>query len=522
MTAGLSVAPAVPGAGPQTPPPLRDRVLGGRFFGAADGATAERLADFLTDEPPRALAAWFGPSRAAGLLRGRPASLRGTIDRDIAAIDALLSAQLDAILHTPRLRTLEGRWRGLAWLIGGLEPGNRIKLRLMSVTWAEICRDLERAVEFDQSAMFRLIYENELGTPGGEPFGLLLIDHELRHAPNARAPADDVSAVVSLSAVAAAAFTVVALAASPALLGVDQFDDLAITPDPGAALRQESHARWRGLGEREDSRFICVTLPHALARPPWPDDPRREDGFRYREYAPDAASRVWMSAIYPFAAVVTRAYADHAWPADIRGVDTDRAGGGVVTDLPVEWFDTEPYGTWPRIPLDLVLTDGQERSLVDAGLIPLVSLPFTVDAAFASVSSLQRPRRYTGPTAATANANARLSAQINAMLCVSRFAHFIKVIGRDLTGKVATAAELQQRLQTWLRKYVNAALDAGPEIRSRMPLADGRVTVRDYPGRPGVFGCVMHLKPHFQLDDVAAEFDLRTDIAAPSAMRRTP
>lgn len=497
-----------------TQPPLRDSVLAGRYFGARFHEGAAGMADFLVDDPSDALCRWLGAERAVTLLGQGTDALRGALDRDIAAIDALLSAQVDAILHAPRLRRLEGSWRGLAWLIGGLEAGSRVKVRLLSATWAEICRDLERAIEFDQSTLFRHIYEAEFGSPGGEPFGLIVIDHEVRHRASAQAPTDDVTALAALSSIAAAAFTVVALSASPALLGADDFADLAIASDPASPLRQATHDRWRGLSGREDSRFLCVVMPRVLARPPWGDDPARRDGFRYAEYAPAASSRVWMTAGYAFAAVVMRAFAVHAWPADIRGVDTDRDGGGVVTDLPVEWFATDPPGVWGRPPLDLVLTDGQERTLVDGGLIPLVSLPYTVDAAFASVASLHQARRFSGANAAAANANARLSAQINAILCAGRFAHYIKVMGRDMVGSLQTAERIQQRLQAWLREYVNAAVDAGPEIRARKPLSDGRVTVQEYPGRPGVFGCILHVKPHFQLDEVAAEFDLRTDLAA--------
>ncbi len=324
--------------------------------------------------------AWFGAHHAARLL-GDPDALRATLDRDIAAIDGLLSAQLDAVLHAARLRRLEGSWRGLAWLVGGLDPAGRVKARLLNAAWPEICRDLERAAEFDQSNLFRGIYEDEFGMPGGEPFGLLVIDHEVRHRPTAAAPTDDVTAIALLSAVAAAAFAPVVLAASPALLDVDEFADLAMTADPATPFRGQLHARWRGLASREDMRFVCVILPRVLARLPWGDDPARADRFRYAEYVPDAQSRVWMSAAYCFAATVARAFADHAWPADIRGVDTDREGGGVVTHLPVEPFRTDPPGVWARPPLDLVLHDRQERALVEAGLMPL------------SAPALQRRRR---------------------------------------------------------------------------------------------------------------------------------
>ena len=505
----LRTATVSPGTGP-----LREAVLAGRFFSARHASEAARLAGFLATAPGAALRGWFGSARAAALL-GDADAMRGALDRDIAAIDVLLAEQVDAILHAPRLRKLEGSWRGLAWLVGGLEPGGRVKVRLLTVGWGEICRDLERAAEFDQSNLFRRVYEDEFGMPGGEPFGLLLVDHEVRHRPTAEAPTDDVTAIATLAGVAAAAFTVVVLAASPALLDVDEFADLAMTADPAAPFRRPLHARWRSLASREDMRFVCVVLPRVLARRPWTDDPARADGFRYAEYAPNAECRVWMAASYPFAATVARAFADHAWPADVRGVDTDREGGGVVTDLPVEPFTTDPPLVWIRPPLDLVLQDGQERMLVEAGLMPLAGLPYSGDAAFTSVGSLQQPSRHAGPAAEAADANARISAQVNAMLCASRFAHYVKVIGRDMVGSLQTAERIEQRLQAWLNGYVNAAINAGPDTRARFPLVAGRVTVRERPGKPGVFGCTIQLQPHFQLDDLAATFRLVTEVSAP-------
>jgi type VI secretion system protein ImpD/type VI secretion system protein ImpC len=262
-------------------------------------------------------------------------------------------------------------------------------------------------------------------------------------------------------------------------------------------------------------RFIGITLPRVLARPPWQDDPARADPFRYAEYAPDITSRVWMTAGYSFAAIVARAFVNHAWPADVRGSETDFVGAGLVTDLPIEPFRTDPDHVWIRFPLDLVMSDRLEAALVEAGLIPLSALPYGEEAVFSAVRSLQAPASYIGRMAAAANANARLSAQLNSMLCVSRFAHYVKIMGREMVGSFKTAEEIESRLQRWLTGYVNANLAAGPDSRARFPLVAGRVSVHELPGRPGVFGCTMHLQPHFQLDDVAATFRLVTDIAAP-------
>src|SRR5262249_34510923 len=192
----------------------------------------------------------------------------------------------------------------LAWLSGGIDPADRVKLKVLSLSWAELCRDLERAVEFDQSQLFQKVYESEFGMPGGEPYGLLVVDHEVRHRPAPGAPSDDVNALAQLSAVAAAAFVPTVLAASPALLPVEGVGELAVVTDLGDPFRGPEFPRWRSLSGREDMRFVAVALPRVLARPPWDDDPARVDGFRYAEYAPGVESRVWMNAGFAFASVV--------------------------------------------------------------------------------------------------------------------------------------------------------------------------------------------------------------------------
>ena len=500
-------------------PALRDDVLKGCYFGAARSDAARRVAEFLTQCSGEALVAWFGRQHAERLIRS-PDMFRGALDRDIAAIDALIGEQLDIVLHHERFRRLEGSWRGLAWLVRGLDPTGRIKVKLLNIAWRELCRDLERAIEFDQSQMFRKVYEEEFGSPGGEPYGLLVIDHEVRHRPSPRsardgAPTDDVAALAALASVAAAAFSPTVVAASPALLGVDDFSDLTHVADMVAPFRGPEYARWRSLSTREDMRFVALALPRVLARPPWRDDPARADGFRYAEYAPDRAARVWMSAGYAFAAVVARAFANHAWPADVRGAETDRLGGGVVADLPIETFRTDSEHVWVRTSLDVVLTDAQERALFGAGLMPLVPLAFTEEALFSSVQSLQIAARYAGPTAAAAGASARLSTQVNSMLTVSRFAHYIKMLGREAVGSFQTAGEVERRLQAWLSDYVNSNPRGGADMRARYPLVSGQVTVTERPGNPGVFGCTILLQPSFQLDDVSATFRLVTELAAP-------
>ena len=492
--------------------PIRDAVLSGGFVGNRDQALTDSIAGFLIGEAADAIDHWFGSERGA-VLRIDPQALRDAVDRDIAAIDAMLSEQVDAILHHARLRKLEGTWRGVAWLVDNSDLSNRVKLKLLNVGWPEICRDLERAIEFDQSLLFRKVYEEEFGTPGGEPYGLLVVDHEVRHRPTAEFRTDDVTALGLLSGVAAAAFSPVIVGASPSLLEVDTFADLATTTDVAAPLRNSEHARWRSLATRADMRFVGVTLPHFLAREPWQDDGTRADGFRYLEYAPTSEERVWMCAAFAFASVVMRAFAQCGWPADVRGVETDRVGGGLVTDVPLEPFRTDPDRVWTRRTVEIVLTDLQERSLLDAGLMPLSAVPYSDELVFGAVRSLQIAQRYQGRTADAADANARLSTQINSMLCASRFAHILKMKGRHMVGSFRTADEIERFLQSWLTEYVNGNLSAGPEVLARYPLVGGKVTVNEVPGKPGSFGCVIQLQPYYQLDDISAAFQLVTDLS---------
>jgi type VI secretion system ImpC/EvpB family protein len=499
--------------------PLRVDILAGRTARPGNGDLQSRLAAFLNWDRG-ALTAWFGPLLAAELGRD-PDRRRGLLDHDIAALDALIATQLDAVMHHPRLQRLEGSWRGLAWMVERLDPAARVKTRILSTSWYDLDRDLAKSIEFDQSSLFRLIYENEFGSAGGEPFGLLVIDHEVKHKPDLRglsdvAPVDDVSVLSALASIAAAAFVPIAVAAAPALLGVDRFEELALSHDIAAVLDDGEHARWRSLTTREDARFLCVTAPRVLARPRWTAHDLHDNGLRYDEYAPEARHRTWSVACYAFAATVGRAQSLYNWPADVRGVSTDRVGGGLVLDLPAEPFTLGPQTVWNRASLDLALTDKQERDLVMGGLMPLNTLPYGA-AAFSAVHSLQaRPVDPPGRPVSPVIANTRLSAQINAILCVSRFAHYIKIMGREMTGAFMTAGEIERRLQAWLAGYTNASQSPGADERARHPLVSSRVQVQDLPGQPGSFGCVIQLQPYYQLDDVSATFRLVTGFAAPN------
>jgi type VI secretion system ImpC/EvpB family protein len=495
-------------------PTLRDAMLAGRHSRPDITQFNEELTAFLAADKG-ALALWLGAALTASV-RAVPERLRGLIDRDIALIDRLLSAQLDAVLHHPRFLRLEGSWRGLAWLTDRFEPSKRLKVLVLQATWRDLERDLTRAIEFDQSNVFRMIYENEFGRAGGEPIGLLVLDYEVRHRPELRkaggaAPVDDVTVTTALSTIAAAAFVPAVIAASPALLGVDRFDDLALSSNVTALLNGSDYARWRSLVARENTRFLCLTMPRILARPRWAAHHR---SLWYREHTSSIEERPWFVAGYAFAATVCRAFLAYQWPADIRGVGTDRVGGGLVLDLPADDFIFGAETRWPRAAIDFGLSDSQERELVMAGLMPLNTLPYG-DAAFASAHSLQsRLPNTQGQEPTPYQANWRISAQISSMLCVSRFAHYIKIIARDLIGSNTGPADIERKLRIWLASYTNTSQRPTSDSRARHPLMSSAIQVFENPGKPGSYGCVIQLQPYYQIDDISTTFRLVTDLGS--------
>ncbi len=496
---------------------LRDAVLSGHFFGAKAGAVPEALAALHAGADRAAMArGWFGDALLMRIAAGqdRRAVLEEVIDRDIAALDAAISRQLDVILHQTRLRRLEGAWRGLNWLVDGFVQDRLVKVRLLPARWAELARDLERAVEFDQSALFRKIYEEEFGSAGGEPYGLLIGDYEIRPGPGPGHPVDDVATLDHLATVAAAAFCPIVLAASPALVGLDSFNEASTAFSLADAMRGPERARWRSLSAREDTRFVALVLPRTIGRPRWEDDGTRADGFRFREYAPGVEERVWTTPVYAFASVAARAFARYRWPAEIRGAEPGwDATGGVVDSLVHERFRADPPGPPPRPPLELTLTDEQERQAADGELIALCGLDGLPEGSFGAVPSLHKPPKMTSQVA---DANQRISSQINSVLCVSRFAHIVKLMGRDMVGSFMAPTDVELRLQQWLNRHISGLAGSGDAV-ARYPLRDARVEVREKPGKPGSYGCTIYLQPHYQLDEVGASFRLVTDLSAARA-----
>lgn len=453
-----------------------------------------------------------GPVRAEDRAGFRPEG-QGVLELGVlvAEIDRLIAATVDEILHHPRLQRLEALWRGVRFLVDRVDADDPIEIRIAHWTWREVCRDLAGAIEFDQSCLFAALYTSEFGMPGGRPFGVVVADYAILHRQHAGHPTDDISALGALAQIAAAAFVPVVLTCEPEFLGVGSFGELAGALHLAETFRSDDYARWRRLQETPDARFLALALPRFLLRRPYRDDGVERHGFRYNEEtgAPGARHYLWGHAGFALAAVLIRAFCDHGWFADIAGVHRDLLIGGLVDRLPVEAFETDRPGTVLKAMTEVTLTAQRAQDLDALGIIVLAPCKDTPLAAFSGLPSLHRPAHYTTPIATT---NARLTARLQYLFCVSRFAHCIKVMMRDRLGGFTTPEECASRLSQWIADYKTSKTNASPLERALAPLQDARVRVAEVPGRPGALACTFWLRPHFQPADVVSSFRVVTEV----------
>jgi len=429
----------------------------------------------------------------------------------VSEVDRLLNLQLNAVLHHPRFQKLESSWRGLQMLVNSAgEFGTRqVLVKAINLTWKEIQRDFERANEFDNSDLFRKIYEEEFGSPGGKPFGALIGDYEIHPRPSSDHPFDDISMLGHLAGIAAASFCPFVCAASPALFGVDAFGDLERDLNLASGFQSPEFVKWRSLRKMEDSRFVGLALPRILMRKPY--EFRPEGGFCFQE---DVKGRtiekyLWGNAGFAWGQVVIRSFLETGWLADIRGTERNRDGGGLLTTLPSLSFGTDREGIAIRPSTDLIVTDRQEAEFARLGFLPLCQCHGTPFLAYYSSQSIQEPAVYDSEVA-TANAN--ISTMLQYMLCVSRFAHYLKVIARDEVGSLSEPEAMQSRLDSWLKQYVTPDDSASPETKARRPLRQAEVSVSRDPGKPGSYNCRFSLLPHYQLDELSASIRLQTTL----------
>jgi len=433
-------------------------------------------------------------------------NLEAAVNARIAAIDGLISKQLNAIMHHPDFQKLEGSWRGLHYLVKQSETSTMLKLRVLNVSKKDLLRDLERAVEFDQSALFKKVYEEEYGTFGGAPFGALIGDYEFGRHPQ------DLSLLEQISHVAASAHAPFMAAANPQMFNLDSHTDIGVPRDLAKIFDTVEYAKWKSFRESEDSRFVGLTLPRVLARLPYGADTVPVEGFNFEEDVDgtDHSKYLWSNAAYAMGARITDSFAKYGWTVAIRGVE----GGGLVEGLPTHTFATDEGDVALKCPTEIAITDRREKELSDLGFVPLVHCKGRDFAAFFAIQSCQKAKKYDTDAA---NANARLSTQLQYILATSRFAHFMKVIMRDKVGSFMTRTDCEQYLNRWIGNYVVDPKNVGQEEKARRPLSEARVDVAEIPGKPGCYRAVAFMKPHFMLDELTVSLRLVADLPPPAA-----
>lgn len=428
------------------------------------------------------------------------------INQKIAEIDALITDQLNEVMHHPDFQKLEASWRGLHFLVMNTETGTQLKLRLMNASKKDVLGDLEKAVEFDQSALFKQIYEEEYGTFGGFPYSCLVTDFEFGRHPQ------DFALMEKLAEVAAASHAPMIASAGPRMFDMDSFTDLGTPRDLAKIFESAEMIKWRSFRDSEDSRYMVLTLPHTLMRLPYGPETIPVEGIGFTEDVDgrDHSKYLWGSASWALAQRITNAFSLYGWTAAIRGVE----GGGVVKGLPTHTFKTDEGDIALKCPTEIAITDRREKELSDLGFIALCHCKGTDYAAFFGGQTAQKPKKY---NLDSANANAALSARLPYILAASRFAHYLKVIMRDKIGSFLTAANVEEYLNTWIANYVLLTDDAPQGTKARYPLREARVDVREIPGKPGCYNATVFLKPHFQLEELTASVRLVAELPPPAA-----
>lgn len=426
----------------------------------------------------------------------------------IAEIDRKLSEQINLILHHSEFQQLESAWRGLHYLVNNTETDEKLKIRFMDISKNELRRNLKRykGVGWDQSPLFKQIYEEEYGQLGGEPYGCLIADYYFDHT------APDVDMLSSISKIAAAAHAPFIAGASPSVMQMESWQELANPRDLTKIFTQNlEYTAWNSLRESEDSRYIGLAMPRFLARLPYGINTNPVDNFEFEETTEgaDHSKYVWSNAAYAMAVNINRSFKEYGWCTTIRGVES----GGAVENLPCHTFPTDDGGVDMKCPTEIAISDRREAELAKNGFMPLIHRKNTDYAAFIGAQSLQKPTEYYDPDA-TANAN--LSARLPYMFACSRFAHYLKCIVRDKIGSFQTRESMQNWLNDWIVNYVDGdPVNSSQAIKARRPLAAAEVVIEDVEGNPGYYQAKFFLKPHFQLEGLTVS--LRMVAKLPSA-----
>ncbi|MGA3186488.1 MAG: type VI secretion system contractile sheath large subunit [Bryobacteraceae bacterium] len=427
------------------------------------------------------------------------------INQRIAQIDHLLSIQVNEILHHEAFQKLEASWRGLKYMLDQSETNDKLKIKVLNVSKRELLKDLQRAPEFDQSALFKKVYEEEFGVFGGAPFASLIGDYQFGKGP------EDIELLERISQTAAGAHAPFLSAASPEFFNLESYSTLDAPRDLSKVFDSTEYAKWKSFRASEDSRYVGLTAPRMLLRLPYGKKTKQVDAFQYEEDVDgtDHNKYLWGNSAYALGTRLTNAFALYGWCAAIRGVE----GGGLVEGMPVHNFYTDDGDLAMKCPCEVQITDRREKELADQGFIPLVHSKNNDFAAFFSVQSCQKAKMYDKDAA---NANARLSTQLPYIFAVSRFAHYLKAMMRDKLGSFMSRSDCERFLNQWIQNYVTPDDTASQSVKASHPLREARIDVQEIPGKPGAYRAVAFLRPHFQLDELSVGLRLVADLPAPA------
>jgi type VI secretion system protein ImpC len=418
-----------------------------------------------------------------------------TIEGLIARLDEKLTAQVNEILHAPEFQQIESAWRGLHYLCFNSETDSNLKIRVMNVSKNEIYRNLRLypGARWDQSPLFKAVYEAEFGQLGGEPFGCMIGDYYFSHLPT------DVQLLRDLSKVFGSAHAPFFAGADPTLLGMDSWTELSNPRDIGKIFDTPDYAAWRGLRDQDDSIYVGLCMPRVLSRLPYgaKSEPVEEFAFEEDTDGHKGEKYAWMNAAYAMAVNVNRAFKEWGWCTRIRGVQS----GGEVINLPTHTFPTDDGGVDLKCPTEIAISDRREHELARSGLIPIIHRKNTDKAAFIGAQSVYKPKKFSGKDAVEATASDNLKSRLPYMFAVSRFAHYLKCMVRDKIGSMKEKEALQRWLQEWIYDYVDGdPVNSSEETKARKPLADARVDVFENEENPGYYSARFYLRPHYQLE----------------------
>jgi len=432
-----------------------------------------------------------------------------SIESIIAALDRKLTEQVNLILHHEDFQKLEGAWRGIHHLVSNTETDEMLKIRVMNITKTEVGKTLKwyKGTNWDQSPIFKRVYEEEYGQFGGEPFGCLVADYHFDHTP------PDVELLGEIGKVCAAAHVPFISGASPLAMQMDTWQELANPRDLTKIFTTPEYAGWRSLRESDDSRYIGLAMPRFLARLPYgaKTNPVEEFDFEEDTGAADHRKYTWANSAYAMAVNINRSFKMYGWCSRIRGIES----GGSVEGLPTHTFPTDDGGVDMKCPTEIAISDRREGELAKNGFMPLVHRKNSDFAAFIGAQSLQKPFEYDDPDA-TANAN--LAARLPYLFACCRFAHYLKCIVRDKIGSFKERADMQIWLQDWIMNYVDGdPAHSSEETKARKPLASAEVVVEEVEGNPGYYSSKFFLRPHYQLEGLTVSLRLVSKLPSAKA-----